>query len=262
MPMLRTIERPTKATLRPWLCAASSTCWMRCTWLAKLDTMIRRGAVRKTSSIAGVRSRLGGGEAGHLGVGRVGEEEVDAFLAQPGEGPQVGDPLVERELVHLEVTGVQHQPGSGPDRHRQTVGDGVVHRQELAVERSEPLAGRPPRPPWSSGVMRCSLSFASMNARVSFEPTSGMSASLAQQVRDAADVVLVPVGQHDGLDLVEAVPDPGEVRQDHVDAGLVLLGEQHPAVDDEQPAGMLEDGHVAPDLTEPAQRDHPKAVPG
>ena len=25
--------------------AASSTCWMRCTWLAKLETMIRRGAV-------------------------------------------------------------------------------------------------------------------------------------------------------------------------------------------------------------------------
>ena len=57
MPMLRTIERPTKATLRPWSWAASRTCWMRCTWLAKLDTMIRRGAVRNTSSIAGARSR-------------------------------------------------------------------------------------------------------------------------------------------------------------------------------------------------------------
>ncbi len=41
MPMLRTIERPTKATLRPCAWAASSTCWMRCTWLAKLDTMTR-----------------------------------------------------------------------------------------------------------------------------------------------------------------------------------------------------------------------------
>ena len=63
-------------------------------------------------------------------------------------------------------------------------------------------------------------------------------------------------------DLVEAIPDPGEVRQDHIDAGLVLLREQDSAVDDEQPAGMLEDGHVAPDLTEPAQWDDPKAVPG
>ncbi len=59
MPMLRTIERPTKATLRPCACAASSTCWMRCTWLAKLDTMTRRGAVRNTSSMAGDEVALG-----------------------------------------------------------------------------------------------------------------------------------------------------------------------------------------------------------
>ena len=54
--MLRTIERPTKATLRPEAWAASSTCWMRCTWEAKEETMIRFGAVRKTVSIAGVSS--------------------------------------------------------------------------------------------------------------------------------------------------------------------------------------------------------------
>ena len=55
--MFRTIERPTNATLRPCACAASSTCWMRCTWLAKLDTMMRRGDVAKTWSIAGASSR-------------------------------------------------------------------------------------------------------------------------------------------------------------------------------------------------------------
>ena len=59
MPMLRTIERPTKATLRPCAWAASSTCWMRCTWLAKLETMTRRGAVRNTFSIAGDELALG-----------------------------------------------------------------------------------------------------------------------------------------------------------------------------------------------------------
>ena len=39
---------------------------------------------------------LGGGEAGDLGVGGVGEEQVDALLAEPGERAQVGDPAVER----------------------------------------------------------------------------------------------------------------------------------------------------------------------
>src|SRR6476661_2085661 len=39
--MLRTIERPTYATLRPCATAASITCWTRCTWEAKQATMIR-----------------------------------------------------------------------------------------------------------------------------------------------------------------------------------------------------------------------------
>ena len=93
-------------------------------------------------------------------------------------------------------------------------------------------------------------------------PTIGMSAPLAQQVRDGAEVVLVPVREHDGLDVVEAVPDVGEVRQDQVDPGLVVLREQHAAVDDEQPAGVLEDGHVAADLAEAAERDDAQAAVG
>ena len=56
---------------------------------------------------------LGRGEAGHLGVGGVGHEQVDALLAQPREGAQVGEPAVERQLVHLEVAGVQQRAARG-----------------------------------------------------------------------------------------------------------------------------------------------------
>ena len=86
-------------------------------------------------------------------------------------------------------------------------------------------------------------------------------APLAQQVGHRAEVVLVPVGQHDALDVVEAVTDVGEVREDEVDPGLLLLGEQHAAVDDHQPAGVLEHGHVAADLGQPAEGDDPQAAP-
>ena len=87
-------------------------------------------------------------------------------------------------------------------------------------------------------------------------------APLAQQVGHAADVVLVAVGQHDRHDVVQPVPDRGEVGEDDVDARLVLLGEQHAAVDDQQLAGVLEDGHVAADLAEAAQGDHAQAALG
>src|SRR3954453_2600819 len=56
-PMLRTIERPTKATLRLCSSAQSSTCWIRCTWLAKLETISRCVAWEKTSSSTGPIAR-------------------------------------------------------------------------------------------------------------------------------------------------------------------------------------------------------------
>ena len=77
-------------------------------------TMMRRVLLAKTASIAGVMLRSDVVKPGHLGVGRVGQEQVDALLAEPRERPQVGDAAVERQLVHLEVAGVQRRrrPGS------------------------------------------------------------------------------------------------------------------------------------------------------
>src|SRR5699024_6790745 len=79
---------------------------------------------------------------------------------------------------------------------------------------------------------------------------------LTQQEGHGTDVVIVPVGEDDRLDVVESVPDVVDVRLDQVDYGLLLLGEEHAAVDDEQPTVVLEDGHVAADLAEAAQGDH------
>ena len=143
MPMLRTIERPTYPTLRLCLTAASRICCTRCTWEAKQATMIRWSLFWKTVSSTGPMDFSEVVKPGHLGVGGVGEEQVDALLAEPGERTQVGDPAVERELVHLEVAGVQHQRGAGADRDGERVGDRVVDGDELELEGAErqPVAG-------------------------------------------------------------------------------------------------------------------------
>ena len=84
----------------------------------------------------------------------------------------------------------------------------------------------------------------------------------AQQVRHGTDVVLVAVGQDDGHDVVEPVLDVGEIGQDQIDAGLGLLREEDAAVDDEQLAVDFEDGHVAADLPQAAERDDPQGALG
>ena len=130
--MLRTIDRPTKATLRPWACGGVEHLLdaVHVAGEAGDDDPARRGPEDLLDGRGEVA--LGGREAGDLGVGGVDQEQVDALVAEPRERAQVGDPAVERELVHLEVAGVQHQAGRGADRHREAVGDGVVDRDELA----------------------------------------------------------------------------------------------------------------------------------
>ena len=68
-------------------------------------------------------------------------------------------------------------------------------------------------------------------------------------------MVFVTVRQDESDDVVEARLDRLEVGQDQVDTRLVLFGEEHTAVDDEELALVLEDGHVATDLAEAAERE-------
>src|SRR5690606_37297042 len=86
--------------------------------------------------------------------------------------------------------------------------------------------------------------------------------AVAQQVRDSADVVLVAVGEDEAHDPVVAPLEVREVGQDQVDARLLLLREEDAAVDDEDLAAVLEDGHVATDLAEAAEGDGPQGVGG
>ena len=84
---------------------------------------------------------LGTHESGHLGVRGVDHEDVDTLLTEPGKGPQVGDPPVDGQLVHLEVAGVEDRTGVGLDVDGQRVGDGVVDGDELDVELLADLGG-------------------------------------------------------------------------------------------------------------------------
>ena len=143
--MLRTIERPDEGDLAAVRVGGVEHLLdaVHVAGEAGDDDPARRGAEDLLDG--GGEVPLGGGEAGDLGVGGVGQEQVDALLAEPGEAAQVGDPAVERELVHLEVAGVQDQAGRGADRDGEAVGDRVVDGEELAGRRGRSRARSPSR---------------------------------------------------------------------------------------------------------------------
>ena len=80
---------------------------------------------------------------------------------------------------------------------------------------------------------------------------------LAHEVRQPADVVLVAVREHDAADHALAVLEVREVAEDEVDAEVLVAREREPGVDDDDRPVRLVDGHVLPDLAEPAERDDP-----
>ena len=134
MPMLRTIERPTNDTRRPNATAASMICCTRSTLEAKHATMTRPSAPRISRCSVGPTSLSDGPTPGMLGIRRVAQEQVHAGVAEPGHAGQVGGPAVERQLVELDVAGVQHGAGAGVHRDGQRVRDGVVDGEVLALE--------------------------------------------------------------------------------------------------------------------------------
>ena len=144
-------------------------------------------------------------------------------------------------------------PAGGADGDGERIGDRVVDGDELELERAELLAlallhGERVR---RDAVL---LELRLDEREGQREPISGMS------WRSLSRYGTAPMWS--SWPCVSTTPRMSsrrsrigrEVGQDQVDARLVLLGEEHAAVDDEELAVELEDGHVAADLAETAER--------
>ena len=83
---------------------------------------------------------------------------------------------------------------------------------------------------------------------------------LPQKVREAADVVFVAVRQHDGADAGGALAEVREIRQDEVDAEMLVPGEREARVDDDDRPFAFDRGHVLSDLAQAAQGDDPAGI--
>ena len=75
-----------------------------------------------------------------------------------------------------------------------------------------------------------------------------------QQVGQRADVILVAVGQHDGLHPIRTLGQVGDVRVYEVDPEHVALGKHQPGVDHQDVPVVLQRQQVLTDLAEAAQR--------
>ena len=85
-------------------------------------------------------------------------------------------------------------------------------------------------------------------------------AEILGQVRQRADMVLMPVRQHDTDQIVEPFLDELQVGQDHVDAGILRIGEGDAAIDHHPLAVTAVQIDVHADLARPTQGQEKELV--
>ena len=176
---------------------------------------------------------LGAGVAGPLRVRRVAEEEVDSAVPDLRQRADVGLEPVHGRVVELPVTRVDHAPGVGLDHERRRVGDRVGDADELDAKRAEHERrvarlrshelGLLPQPV----LVELRLDEGERERR----RDDGIDVDLAQEVRQAADVILVAVREHDRAD--PAPLEVADVGQEEIDAEVLVAREGEARVDDD-----------------------------
>ena len=198
---------------------------------------------------------LRGGVAGVLGPRRVGHQAEHALLAEAREVVEVGALAVHRGLVELEVAGMDDVADGRPEADAHRVGDGVADAEGGRVEVAQlhRLAGLQRQQRVVAELVLLDL-VAQQPARQR-GGVDGHAGELRQDVGQPAHVVLVGVGDEEGLDALALVPQVGDVGHHEVDAEHLLVGEHQAAVDDDDLVAELEDRHVLADLADAAERD-------
>lgn len=221
---------------------------------AKVAMMMRPSARSKTRSRVS-RTIDSEGPAGALGVGAVREQGQHARLAQPGQLVDVGGVAHHRREVEL-VLGAVH------DRAQRRV-DGVADGVRNRVRHPDRLD--PEGADLDHVVVLHGMDHGRVQELVLLEPHLDQAAGqprgvdrrrrLRQHVPQRTVMVLVPVGDEVAQQVLDVLGQVGEVRQDQVDARHVALGEHQATVDHDHGVAVLDDGHVAADLAQAAERD-------
>ena len=203
---------------------------------------------------------LRAGHPGPLGIRGVPEQQVDAAVAELGQPPDVGLEPVHGRVVELPVAGVEDTARGRLDRDRHCVGDRMRHAHEL-----EPETPEHERRPFGVGLdeLRHRRHTVLLELRAD-EPEreprrhDALHRHLTEDVREAADVILVPVGQHHRKH--PAALEIREIRKNEVDAEMLVAREGETCVDDDDVVAQLVHGHVLADLAEAPERDDAQDV--
>ena len=191
-------------------------------------------------------------EAWNLSVGGIHHQQIHALFTKLAELHQIGDAMVERQLIELDIAGIDEASGRSLHEHSQSVRNGMRDVHKLKIERTDlQLVASLDLNQSRIDAMLLALGFDESQRELGTDQRNIR--TKLQQIRHATDMILVAVGEHQSIDLVETILDVMEVRQDQINARLLLFREKHTAVDEQQMAVVFDHVHVTADFTKTAK---------
>ena len=202
---------------------------------------------------------LAGGGAGFFGIGAIAEEGQNALAAQFAKADQVDGLAGDGGEIHLEIAGVDDEPRRGTDGKGTGIGYGMVDTDELDAHGGagrDGIAGL-------DGIQLALIEDAVLLELAADEPDGKgggvhRGLDLLEQEGQGADVVLVPMGDEDAADLGRVFLQIGEIRDDQIDTGQVVIREGGAAIHNKDILLGLKDSQVLADLAQAAQGNDPE----
>src|ERR1035437_9448825 len=163
--------------------------------------------------------------AGVLGSGRVGQQADHAVLTQSGQDREIGAAAVDRSVVELEVARGDDSSDRRVERHAHRVGDRVADPEGLDTER--PNLERIARIERQKRI-GVELVLPDLDPQQAASQRRGIYRDVGevrQDVRQAADMVLVGVRYEKRPDLLAVLPQVRDVGDHQVDPEHLLVRE-------------------------------------
>ena len=157
-------------------------------------------------------------------------------------------------MVNLEVTGVNHRAQRGSDGDAHGVGDAVTHPEPRHFKAFTDLVNHA----WINRSDDAVTGYPPLFQFGGYQPVGqARSVDWAIQFRQdkgqCPDMVLVPVGDQDGANLLEPFHQIRNVGDDQVNPKHTFFRELDPAVDDNDIVIVLQGHHVFANLPQASQ---------
>ena len=212
------------------------------------------GVVREYVVEGRAHGGLAHGRARALDVGALGEEKQHSAVAYLGYALEIYDVAVHGRVVHLEVARVEHDARGGRDGERATARDGVRHIDELHLETAK-LHRAARLDDIELSVFQLMLSQLSFHQRERDLRTVNRYVQVFENIRQRADMVLVPVRQYYASHAVFVGEQIGRVGYDEVNARHVTVRKTRAAIYHDYVAREFQSSHVFAYLPDTAQKD-------